>query len=68
LRKGQNRQVGHASQPQDISVEGDLGECDAAVHFRQDGRKRATATLNRDRENLEAELELERERERTGEG
>jgi NADPH-dependent 2,4-dienoyl-CoA reductase/sulfur reductase-like enzyme/nitrite reductase/ring-hydroxylating ferredoxin subunit len=57
------RYVGHASQPQDIKIEGDLHECDAAVHYRQDGRQRATATLNRDRANLEAELELESERE-----
>lgn len=53
------RYVGYASQPQDITVEGDLGVCDAAVHFGKDGRRRATATVNRDRENLEAELELE---------
>jgi len=57
------RYVGHASQPEHISVEGDLGECDAAVRFHQNGRKRATATLNRDRDNLEAELELEKSRE-----
>jgi hypothetical protein len=56
------RYVGHESQAKDINVEGDLGECDAAVHFHQDGRRRATATLNRDRENLEAELELEKAR------
>lgn len=56
------RYVGHASQPEDISIEGDLGECAAAVHFHQGGRRRATATLNRDRDNLEAELELEKAR------
>ena len=57
------RYVGHASQPDEVHVEGDLDSGRAAVHFRQGGRHRATATLDRDRENLEAELELESARE-----
>jgi hypothetical protein len=53
------RYVGHASRPQSIDVEGDLGASNGAVHFHQDGRRRALATVNRDRRNLDAELELE---------
>jgi hypothetical protein len=60
------RYVGHASQPQEVHVEGDLGACDAAVHYREDDRPRAAATLNRDRENLEIELRLENEAGRRG--
>ncbi len=57
------RYVGHASRPDEVHVKGDLGSCKAAIHFRQGGRHRATATIDRDRENLEAELKLESQRE-----
>jgi NADPH-dependent 2,4-dienoyl-CoA reductase/sulfur reductase-like enzyme/nitrite reductase/ring-hydroxylating ferredoxin subunit len=53
------RYVGHASKPESIEVDGDLGACDAAVHYQQNGRRRAVATLDRDRRNLDAELEIE---------
>jgi NADPH-dependent 2,4-dienoyl-CoA reductase/sulfur reductase-like enzyme len=56
------RYAGHSSKPEKITVEGDLGNRDAAVHYHQGGRRRAAATINRDRENLEAELRLENER------
>jgi len=59
------RYVGHASRPQEIKIEGNIGDRDAVIHFHQDGRRRATATLNRDRENLEAELRLENDPERS---
>jgi len=59
------RYVGHSSRPAEISVEGNVADGDAVVHFHQDGRRRATATLNRDRENLEAELRLENDPERS---
>jgi NADPH-dependent 2,4-dienoyl-CoA reductase/sulfur reductase-like enzyme/nitrite reductase/ring-hydroxylating ferredoxin subunit len=59
------RYVGHSSRPAEISVEGNVADGDAVVHFHQDGRRRATATLDRDRENLEAELRLENDPERS---
>jgi NADPH-dependent 2,4-dienoyl-CoA reductase/sulfur reductase-like enzyme/nitrite reductase/ring-hydroxylating ferredoxin subunit len=53
------RYVGHASQPQEVSVEGDLARRDAILRYSEDGQERAAASVNRDHENLEEELRLE---------
>ncbi|MGN6058157.1 MAG: FAD-dependent oxidoreductase [Sphingomicrobium sp.] len=53
------RYVGHVSQPDEITVEGDLGKQDAILRYYEGGRARAAASVNRDRQSLEAELRLE---------
>ena len=59
------RYVGHAVRPEEIRVEGNLGQRSAAVYYHQDGRRRAAATIGRDGDNLEAELRLQEEKDRT---
>ena len=53
--------VGHAEQWDRVSIDGRLGDKDAAVSYIQNGKTLAVATVGRDRASLEAEVAMEHE-------
>ena len=53
--------VGHAEQPDHVTVDGDASKHDVAVRMEKGGELLALATLFRDDESLRAELEIEHE-------
>lgn len=53
--------VGHAERWDQVTLDGNIGDRDAAVSYVKDGKTLAVATIGRDLTSLEAEVHMERE-------